>query len=293
MDEIVPNSATDLAGEGNTKPPRRQVNKAKRWFFTYNNFTEEEIVPIIETFNTKCEKWIFQEETGESGTRHLQGNIWAKEKLRPTELKLSKKIHWELTKGTDVEAIAYCSKKETATGRLWRSKGLILPKPLKLIEVLRPWQSDVESSATNEDNEDDRTINWIYDEVGKNGKSQLAKRLVALYGALYITTGKKSDIMNLAFNYTEEKYLSCVILDLPRNTRPQDVDYSALENLIDGMICNTKYETGMRVINSPCIWVFANMPPEWDKMTEDRFKVFTIVEDRLVNYHRSMTILPY
>lgn len=287
----MPDSAGDLLGGGNTITPPKQVNKAKRWFFTFNNFQEIEIGPIIETFDEKCTKWIFQEEIGESGTKHLQGNIWTIVKLRPTELKLNKKIHWELTKATDKDVIAYCSKKETATGRLWRSKGLILPKALKLIQELRPWQADVERIATNEDNADDRTIYWIYDPVGKNGKSQLAKRLVALYEALYITTGKKADIMNMAFNYTEQNYLSCVVLDLPRNTRPQDVDYSALENLIDGMICNTKYETGMRVINSPCIWVFSNMEPEWDKMTDDRFKVFTIENDELVNYHRNMTEL--
>jgi hypothetical protein len=38
------------------------------------------------------------------------------------------------------------------------------------------------------------------------------------------------------------------------------------------MICNTKYETGVKVFNSPHIFVFANFPPDKpDELSNDRW----------------------
>lgn len=275
FDEIVPNSATGFEGNTNSKPNKKQVNKAKKWIFTYNNYTLEEIGPIVLIFNSLCSKWVFQEETGENGTKHLQGCIFLKEKMRPTELKLNKKIHWEVMKGTDLEAITYCSKNSTRTGLIYKSDNVILPKPLKIINELRPFQIEIETMLLEEAN--DREIIWIYDEEGGKGKSSFCRYLIHKYEACYITEGKKTDIINMIYNYVLNQDLNMVLLDVPRDNK--SVSYKSLEEIKNGIICNTKYETGMRLINPPHIVIFANFYPDTSKFTSDRWKIFTIDDE--------------
>lgn len=113
------------ASLGNTRP-RKQISPAKHWCFTLNNYTPEDI-SLIQN-NSSINKYIFQEETGENGTKHLQGYIEFKEKTRPLSLFDSKRIHWEKTKHINA-SIDYCSKEETRTGEIYK-KGLNITEKL-------------------------------------------------------------------------------------------------------------------------------------------------------------------
>lgn len=272
----------EIGGMGNTKPSPSN-NQLKKWFFTFNNFDEINIEILKLYFNSICEKWIFQEEIGENGTKHLQGAIWLKKRMRWSEFdfrneKCNKKIHWEKTKGTDQQVIDYCSKTESWTGRRWFYK-IIIPEPLRYLKEcdLYNWQKKIEDLI--KERPDDRSIYWIWDPMGKNGKSQLVKRLVIEYDCLLITGGKKSDVLNMVYNYVIVKYLNVVLLNCPRCI--DKVSYSSLEDIKDGIIINTKYETGSKIINSPHVIVFSNHMPELDKMTKDRWKLFKIVNKEL------------
>lgn len=65
MTEIIaPNSSL---GIGNTK----QSPACKNWFFTWNNYTKEDITILIAYLDPIALKYKFQEETGEQGTKHL------------------------------------------------------------------------------------------------------------------------------------------------------------------------------------------------------------------------------
>lgn len=97
-------------GEGNTNPLPLIVNPAKSWCFTFNNYKEKDLCSIISIFNSKADVGVIGREIGESGTPHLQGYVHFKVKLRPLSLGLSKKIHWELRRGTKQEACEYCVK---------------------------------------------------------------------------------------------------------------------------------------------------------------------------------------
>lgn len=272
--KIVPNSVGEVGNTNPSPPSKKQVNKAIKWVFTYNNYDPLEIVPIVSTFEQYCSKYIFQEETGEEGTPHLQGSIWLKVKMRPTELKLSKKIHWSLMKD-EIGSLLYCSKEDTRTGKIYKSKNIIIPKPLNIITTLRPFQQSLENILLEEPN--DRSIIWVADRKGSIGKSAFCKYLVHKYDALYITEGKKSDIINLVYNYCEvsKKYLTIVILDVPRENG-NNISYKSLEEIKNGLICNTKYETGNTVINPPHIVVFANEYPDNTKWTSDRYQVYDV-----------------
>lgn len=262
---------SDSKGNTNQESRQKQVCKAKKWCFTYNLYPEEEIEPIVLKFKDNCEKYIFSREVGEKkGTRHLQGFIVLKDKMRPTELKLNKRIHWEKCKGSEQDNIKYCSKERTA---VWKSDNIILSRPLKLITPDRPYQEFILRNIVRTE-PDDRKIYWFYDKYGNVGKSAFCKYLVAKHDCLILTEGKKSDIINMVYNYTENKNLDLVVLDIPRSN--ESVSYKSLEEIKNGLIVNTKYETGSRVINAPHIIVFCNFFPDVEQFSTDRWHIYQI-----------------
>jgi len=266
--EIVPNSSE----VGNTKPPRKtkQITPSKRWCFTLNNYTEDECSLIVPLIHESCSKAMVSYEVGdECGTPHLQGFIEFKTKKRPCEVfKFTKRFHWEKAKADDNAQVVYISKQGKG---LLISIGMPKPmKPLKIITELYDWQKDIENISLTEP--DDRVIHWYWESTGGVGKSAFVKYMVIKHKALFCDGGKKSDIINLVFN-NDMNECSCIIWDIPRASRGS-VSYSALESIKNGLVCNTKYETGVKAFNAPHIFVFANFPPdEPEKMSSDRWVV--------------------
>jgi len=171
---------------GNTKE-RSFSRKYRRWFFTLNNYSEEDINMLRDS---GFDKYVFQCEVGtEKGTPHLQGYFEVKNPRCMSGLKndLGKKIHLEVCRNK-AASVAYCQKINTSTGRVFR-KGF--PEPVKTIQNLYPWQEEVVKLCDTVP--DDRTIHWYYDDEGKTGKTALAKFLVLRKDALYVT-GKCSDV---------------------------------------------------------------------------------------------------
>lgn len=76
-------------GNTNTKSSQyKQGNQRINWCFTYNNYEKNEIYKITERLNEISKQYVFQEETGENGTPHLQGVISLKKRMRWSEFKL-------------------------------------------------------------------------------------------------------------------------------------------------------------------------------------------------------------
>lgn len=258
-------------GDGNTNPPnqnKKQGTQLKQWFFTFNNYKTEHIEILETVFKNICEKYLFQEEVGECGTPHLQGVIFLKKKMRWSEFKLPKEINWSKVRNAKA-CIEYCSKDETHIGNRW-SMGIKFVKPLKIIESLYQWQIDIENICIGEP--DDRTIYWFWEGTGNIGKSAFVKYMVVKHGALFCDGGRKSDIINLVFNQDMDE-CNCVIFDITRSKKGS-ISYDSLESIKNGLVCNTKYETGVKVFNSPNIIVFANSPPDdVDKLSADRWRI--------------------
>ena len=248
---------------GNTRP-KTQVSPVKRWCFTLNNYDEEEIKEIVVIFKGLCKLFIIGKEVGESGTPHLQGYCEFNKSIRPLSLKVTQKIHWEKCKGNREQNVLYCSKES-----VFIKYGF--PKEVSVIDNLKPWQAEVVKIIDEEP--DDRTIHWYYDGKGGIGKSALVKLLCLKYGAV-MTCGKSADMKYMIVKYNEKNgnYPSIVIIDVPRS-KVGFLNYAGLEEIKNGCFCNTKYECDMVVMNSPHVLVFANEPPDYDKMSMDRWKV--------------------
>lgn len=92
-----------------------QVNpnsRAKRWVFTLNNWTSDDVDTIVERLEPECKYLVFGREVGEGGTPHLQGYVHLKQCLRFNALKalIGNRVHLAVARGTAQEAADYCKK---------------------------------------------------------------------------------------------------------------------------------------------------------------------------------------
>lgn len=99
-------------------PLSQKMSQGKNWCFTINNYTENELLSCHDLIlNDNVLFVVFQTETGESGTPHVQGYLQLEKKKRLQQVKslLSQRSHVELARGTPDQNVKYCTKEE---GRL-------------------------------------------------------------------------------------------------------------------------------------------------------------------------------
>lgn len=254
--------------------------KFKKWCWTYNNFSKEDIEDVKKWCGINCKKWVFGEEIGEEGTPHLQGYFVMEKGIRITGFKkilVLCKFHFEVVKGTEEENIDYCTK----DGKFHKSKNIFVKEKLKIIHKLKRWQKDLENLLLNDFS--DRSIYWIYDKTGCIGKSAFIKYMVVEHNSLLCGGGKKSDVINIIFNnrnYMESSEKKMIVFDIPRCNKGA-ISYAAIEEIKNGIIINTKFETGTFLCNSPSICIFSNDPPDITKFSLDKWELYEVIDDKL------------
>lgn len=252
--------------------------QAIKYFLTYHtkDFVEafeqikEGLVPL-------CKKYVFGEEYGKSGvTPHIQGAFILDSKMRADTINkavfngsasLMKLKNWD-------RAFKYCCKEGNNIISSER-----IPKPLKIITDLRPWQKHVFELVKEEP--DDRSIIWV---VGnKNtGKTQFSKYLVYHKHALGPLDGGKKHILSVvAQNIDEQCFIMYLTAD--ESIYQKHSFFDCLEKIKDGFFM-THFGTDHThpvIMNSPHILVCANEPPDFDKTNMDvnRFKIIYISEN--------------
>lgn len=263
--------STELAqagtgAEGNTKPRP----KARSWVFTWNNYEEKLLQNMLAQLAQ--EKYIMQEETGESGTKHIQGMIQFRNARHFDAVKkLIPQAHWEVCKAIKA-AVEYCQKTDTRTGRQWA-------KGYKIHEIVRDpistpykWQQEIMDLYKTEP--DDRKVYWYYDKHGGAGKSALAKHM-ALKGDVMIVGGYAKDIKFGITSWLEDHSLRMVIIDIPRSAEGR-VSYDAIECIKNGAFFCSKYESKQCLFNPPHLVVLSNDEPQRHKLSKDRWVITDI-----------------
>lgn len=251
---------------GNTSIAR-SISPSIHWIFTLNNYTKDDILEICS--NDKISKYIFQEETGQNGTPHLQGYIAFKKKNRPIGLFSSNRYHFEKCKFIN-SAIEYCQKEDTRTGNIY-SKGIPIKEKIRIIEKLYTWQQEIVDKCNTIPN--DRTINIIVDIEGNKGKTQICRYLCYHHNALCVS-GKSNDIKYAIVAYHKEKgyYPRVILLDVPRSNLAY-ISYESVEKVKDGLFFCGKYESCQVLMNPPHIFIFMNEYPDTSKMTTDKWDI--------------------
>lgn len=252
---------------GNTITPSGA--RCRKWTFTLNNYNVYDKPMIIDYCNTKHIRFIFGEEVGNSGTPHLQGFMEFKNPIQfKTLQKFLPRAHWEMARGDIVQNFNYCSKDNNYYTNIYIEKPNIIVKPTN-------WQLqllDIVKSIPN-----DRDIIWIYDTKGNIGKTAIAKFMLWNKLAFLCKSGSAKDIKALLLATKESRD---IVIDLTRSNE-NFVSYTLMEELKDGFIFSTKYEGGCKLISTPHVIVFANFSPDISKLSIDRWKIFTIVDDSL------------
>lgn len=255
----------------------RNTCKYRSWFFTFNNYTKEDIDLLI----GYGDKYHFQEETGaEQKTQHLQGVLYFKNARSFKSIKEKfPRIHIEVLKNWKA-GIAYCMKERTRSGQLFSNvvDTTIIKDPLeKWLNNLRLVQKDIIELYKTEP--DERSIYWVYDEKGGIGKTSLAKHLCIKNKDCIYVSGKKSDILYAITQRIEDgKSPKMCIFDMVRSLE-NFVSYEAIESIKNGIFFNTKYEAKQIIYNNPHVIILANFLPDKSKLSKDRWRIW-IVDDK-------------
>lgn len=262
----VPSVPRCAKGDGNT---RVIPHASKHWCFTLNNYLQEDINSLCA--NALLKKYVFQEETGKEGTRHLQGYLEFEKKNRPLTVFKNKNFHWEKCRNID-DSILYCQKEDTRTGQVF-IKGF----PKKRIDtrfdnaVLKDWQKELVEKLKVEPN--DRKVIWYYNSNGNIGKSWFCKWATRnLEACKAITCTKSADILMSADEYTRT-----YIFDFPR-CLGDFCPYNAIEQMKNGLTMDAKLKKEVAICDfaPPHVVIFSNSYPDRSKLSNDRWEIITL-----------------
>lgn len=257
--------------------------------------------------------FIFQKEKGEkSGYLHYQGRLSLIKKARKHEaLKLWSDTfpevpppnYFEPTVGAPkvFDYNCYGAKAASRVDGPWNDKSekpKYIPRQYRgKLESLYPFQKVIFDSATEFE---DRIINMIYCESGNKGKSTIAS-LCELYakGIDLPPVNDADKLIQSCCDICMAKDLrdpSPVFVDLPRAMNKDRLNglYSAIEQIKKGKLYDMRYKYQEWWIDSPQIWVFANIEPDLSLLSKDRWRVWTINESyELVPYEEPEDPLDY
>lgn len=279
-------------GNNNTSS-RASISPAIGWCFTFNNYTDESIQRFQQIIKQKCRLGFFNKEVGESGTPHLQGYIEFKTKGRPMCI-FPKGAHWTKAKGNQDQNFKYCSKECHEDGMTF-SYGFKPIVDVDIIDELRPFQITLKEMLLGPVNKG--KVIWVYDPKGQLGKTEFLRYMYVKHGMPFSYGGKASDIVNLVFNHKD--YLmrtnrAVMIYNFGRDTDPEKISYKSMEQIADGCISNTKFETGCFVCCKPHVLVLANCLPKETALTSDRWMLKTINNEmELVDYSGKAKIIEW
>lgn len=157
----------------------------------------------------------------------------------------------------------------------------LMNKVLKM--ELWNWQNQIVKLISVEP--DDRTINWIIDTKGGNGKSKLVQflRYKHLDECFVIAnTGKVQDISDNLRNWMMHgRKPKIVLVDIPRTYENNDSIYTVLESFKNGLVTCNKYKGTNLEFSSPHIIVFSNFSPKTELLSGDRWNILKIKDEKI------------
>lgn len=250
---------------------------------------EEEIEKereILDKFFTKmCDKWCYQLEKGEGGYLHYQCRMSLKERKRKTQVinileEYDIGAHVRPTSSGCTRNMFYVLKEDTRIAGPWadietmEEEGLYIPRQIREIKELRPFQQDIIDKSKEWDK---RTINIVVDEGdGNNGKSTLKTYMRCHKMATVLPyCNDFRDIMRMVYCLPTS---TCYIIDMPRALTKKHLEqfFAAIEEIKNGYAYDERYTFKDKVFDCPNIWVFTNRCPETTLLSPDRWKVWRI-----------------
>lgn len=254
---------------------------------------------------TKCKKWVFQKEKGESGYIHYQGRFSLIKKLREKPV-----IDWLMnlkekyptisfwigrTTTANLKKEFYVTKEETRIEGPWRDTDIeeqpveedVMPRALRqrLEDETFTWYDWQEDVIISFGEFEERKINIIIDHKGNSGKSFLKTYLGCRKLAMCIPViNDYKDIMRMVMDRPK---VGGYIIDMPRALPKSNLKaiFSAIEDIKNGYAFDDRYQFKEEYFDNPVIWVFMNAVPEMNMLSNDRWNIYKIVDTQLKWYN--------
>lgn len=287
------------------------MKTSRSFAFTVNNYDETVLVSLRESLQKEKVRYaIFGYEVGESGTPHLQGYISLKTPQSLQGAKrdyLVATAHIEVAKASEHKNRNYCSKEgkveefgkpakqgtrsdlaefqeavKSGTLNLKRLREEFpdvcakyprfvneyirdqIPDPDIPMHALNEWQQELNQKLLHEP--DDREVIFVVDHQGNKGKSWFAKYYCQLHdNAFLMRPGKHADM-----TYMLPPTLRVLFLDCTRK-QVEYMPYTFLEELKDGYVSCTKYESCVKKYPKLHVVVLMNQDPDSTALSEDRY----------------------
>lgn len=288
------------------------VATAKNYCFTLNNYTDDDERRLAGNLED-VQYIIYGREIAETGTRHLQGFVSFKRRKSLQAVKRilgNPTVHCEVARNVNA-SIEYCKKdgdfienghlkshagqrsdlddfKEAVKGGMLSLVELrehhsdVFAKyprfvlqyvddhaPEKVIDdhEFREWQADLNGRLNLAP--DDRTIEFIVDHVGNSGKTWFAHWYAARHDRVQvIQPGKKADMA-----FVLDTNIRVLFVDAPRSKQGEFLQYDFLEDVKNGYVFSTKYESRVKKLNKCHVVIMMNEEPDMTKLSADRYKI--------------------
>lgn len=258
---------------------------------------------LVKVLKQLAKHYVFQMEKGhETGYLHYQGRLSLIKKARKVEVMKLWNDTFEIPFPNYFEPTAnapktfdyncYASKADSRVGEVVTDKTAdppYIPRQYRdKLNSLYPFQKYIFETARNFD---DRIINMIYCESGNKGKSTIASICELFANGIDLPPVNDADkLIQSACDICMAKNVrdpSPIFVDLPRAMNKDRLNgiYTAIEQIKKGKLYDLRYTYKEWWIDSPQIWVFSNIPPDLAMLSKDRWKIWTINEEKeLVPY---------
>lgn len=275
-------------------------NKYNYWMFTIQAVKGSTLPgeqTVAKAIGRLTERYLFQLEKATS--LHYQG--CCKTRIRKRKNTVVNEFSVELDvprsciviepmQGTWEQAKLYCSKTETSISEPFTNDVTYSRDDISVLDEKDrryPWQNSIISELIDEatniiKDADDRTIIWIQDSKGGNGKSKLVKWCCCNYDDIVkISFGTSSQLRSAIVSAGQRK---AYFIDVPRTLGSDDSMaslMSSLEDLKNGFVTTSFYgQHKQLLLDPPHIVVFSNGICPSRMMSKDRWKEYLITEDK-------------
>lgn len=145
-----------------------------------------------------------------------------------------------------------------------------LPKPEVVEYPLKPWQQRLWDRLEQEP--ESRKVIFIVDFIGNQGKTWFARYYCnKKENASVILPGKKADMA-----YVLDPLSRVIFIDAPRSKQGDFIQYDFLEEVKNGYVFSSKYESEIKKFGNVHLVVMMNEQPDRTKLSQDRYEVIEI-----------------
>lgn len=245
------------------------------------------LVDLKKSLKGWAKKWTFQLERGDTGYEHYQGRLSLIKRRRPKEIILSLKDtplgSAHLSPTHDTTTFNYVLKEDTKIDGPWMDtdEERYVPRQLREMGSLYPWQQTVVDLSKVWDT---RVIHVIIDETGNHGKSTLCTYMgVYMLGRQLPFVNDYKDIMRMVMDMPVSP---AYLIDMPRAISKDRLFqmYAGIETIKSGYAYDDRYSFKDKYFDCPQIFVFTNKEPDRSLLSNDRWKMWTILNNELVEY---------